>query len=135
MVLVNAIYFKGTWTYQFDPKHTFKAPFYLDEEKSVETDFMKIKKHFKYGNLDAYDATALELPYNNSDISMLIILPNKRNGLADLEAKLDQIDFADVSRNMYSQEVSVELPKFKIEFDINLNDPLKEVKKIFVGVF
>jgi serpin B len=127
MVLVNAIYFKGFWTYQFDPKATFKAPFYLNEQDTVEVDFMKIKKHFKYGSLQDLDATAIELPYKDSDISMLIILPNSKTGLSALEGKLNTIDLGEISNSLYSQEVNVEIPKFKIEFDIELNDPLKKV--------
>lgn len=127
MVLVNAIYFKGFWTYQFNPKDTFKAPFYLNERDTVEVDFMKVKKHFKYGPIENLDATAIELPYKDSDISMLIILPNTKTGLSALEGKLNTIDLADISSNLYSQEVNVEIPKFKIEFDIELNEPLQKV--------
>lgn len=128
MVLVNAIYFKGFWTYQFDPQATYNAPFYVSETNSVDVDFMRIKKHFKYGLIEKLDATALELPYKDSDISMMIILPNQRNGLAEVESKLHTIDLAEISSTLRSQEVNVELPKFKIEFDINLNEPLKKVK-------
>lgn len=128
MVLVNAIYFKGFWTYQFDPKDTFKAPFYLNDQDSVNVDFMKVKKHFKYGSLANLDATAIELPYKDSDISMLIILPNTRTGLSALEGKLNTIDLGEISNSLYSQEVNVEIPKFKIEFDIELNEPLQKVR-------
>lgn len=130
MVLVNAIYFKGFWQHQFDKQQTFKAPFFLNEHDSVDVDFMRIKKHFNYGVFDDLDATALELPYKDSDITMMIILPNKRGGLATLENKLGTINFSEMSNKMYSQEVNVEIPKFKIEFDIKLNEPLKKVKLV-----
>lgn len=133
MVLVNAIYFKGFWTYQFKPEDTFKAPFFLNEQDSVTTDFMKIKKHFKYGILSQLDATAIELPYKDSDISMLIILPNSRTGLSALEGKLNTINLGDISSKLYSQEVNVEIPKFKIEFDIKLNEPLKKVRNEMIS--
>jgi serpin B len=129
MVLVNAIYFKGMWTHQFDKKDTFKAPFYLNDQDSVTVDFMKVKKHFKYGALPDLDATAIEMPYNNSDISMLIILPNSRTGLSALEGKLNTIDLGEISNSLYKQEVNVEIPKFKIEFDIQLNEPLQKVNE------
>jgi serpin B len=129
MVLVNAIYFKGFWTYQFDPKATYRAPFFLNDKDSVDVDFMRVKKHFKYGVIENLDATAVELPYKDSDISMLIILPNDRNGLSALENKLSTVDLGEISSKMYSQEVNVELPKFKIEFDIELNEPLQKVAR------
>lgn len=135
MVLVNAIYFKGFWTYQFDPKATYRAPFFLNENDSVDVDFMRVKKHFKYGFVEKLDATALELPYKDSDISMLILLPNKRTGLAELEGKLTTVDLSEITSTMYSQEVNVEIPKFKIEFDIELNEPLRKVWGIFLFFF
>jgi serpin B len=127
MVLVNAIYFKGFWEHQFDKKQTFKAPFFLNDVDSVDVDFMRIKKHFNYGVFEELDATALELPYKDSDITMMIILPNKRGGLAALEKNLHKVDFSEMSNRMYSQEVNVEIPKFKIEFDIKLNEPLQKM--------
>lgn len=128
MVLVNAIYFKGTWTYEFDKTKTFKGPFYVNDQDTVDVDFMKIKKHFAYGQFPELSASAIELPYKGSDISMFIILPDSKTGLADLESKLHTIDIQELSKKMYKQEVNVELPKFKIEFDIELNEPLKKVR-------
>lgn len=127
MVLVNAIYFKGFWTYQFDPKNTFKGPFYLNDHDTVTVDYMKIKKNFKYGSIQSLDATAIELPYKDSDITMLIILPNSKTGLSALESKLKTVNFEDISKNLYSQEVNVELPKFKIETELDLKDTLSAV--------
>jgi serpin B len=124
MVLVNAIYFKGFWTYQFDPKNTFKGPFYLNDKDTVTVDFMKIKKNFKYGSVQNLDATAIELPYKDSDITMLIILPNSKTGLPALESKLKTANFDEISKGLYSQEVNVELPKFKIETELDLKDTL-----------
>lgn len=132
MVLVNAIYFKGTWKHQFDKEQTFKAPFFLNDVDSVDVDFMRIKKHFNYGVFEELDATALEMPYKDSDITMMIILPNKRTGLSALESKLGTIDFNELSKNMYDSEVNVEIPKFKIEFDIKLNEPLKKVSCLWM---
>ncbi|CRK96981.1 CLUMA_CG010343, isoform A [Clunio marinus] len=127
MVLVNAIYFKGFWEHQFKPSQTFKAPFYLNDQDTANVDFMKIKEHFKYGMFEDLDATAIDLPYKDSDISMLIILPNSRTGLPALEQKLNTIDLASLTQKMYKQEVRVELPKFKVEFEINLNEPLEKM--------
>lgn len=127
MVLVNAIYFKGLWANQFDPEDTFKAPFHLNDQETTQVDFMKIKEHFKYASLRDLAATAIQLPYNNSDISMLIILPNSPTGLSQLERKLTVESVGSIYERLESQEVNVEIPKFKIEFDMELNGPLTKV--------
>lgn len=127
MVLVNAIYFKGNWEHQFDAKRTAPGPFWTSESNSVDVDYMHIKEHFNYGNIQELDSTAIELKYAGSDISFLVILPNKRTGLSALEQSLKNYDLSNLSKNLYNQEVDVTLPKFKIEFKIELNDVLEQV--------
>lgn len=131
LVLVNAIYFKGNWAHQFDKQLTKKEPFWTSQDKSVDVDMMHIKDDFNYGIIEELDATALELPYNDSDISFLILLPNKRTGLKDLEAKLKNVNLADLTSNMYKSEVAVSLPKFRSEYEMEMTEPLKEVCSAF----
>lgn len=128
MVLVNAIYFKGNWKYQFEQERTIKTDFYTSETEKVSVDMMRMKKHFNYASLDDLDATALEMQYANSNFTFLILLPNTRTGLAALETKLKNYDLSQITAQMRSEEVDVSIPKFKVEFKINLNEVLKNVR-------
>lgn len=128
MVLVSVIYFKGLWTHQFSSNKTYRDRFFLNEQDFVVADFMSIKKRFKYKFLPDLEASAIELTYKDSDISMIIILPTSRTGLSLLEGKLNMVNFCDVSKTLQLQELIVKIPKFKIEFDITLNETLKKVK-------
>lgn len=127
VVLVNAIYFKGNWEYQFDKDSTTEGDFYISESETVPVDFMHIKKKFNYALLEDLDATALEMKYANSNFSFVIVLPNSRTGLSALESKLKNYDLAQITDTMHKQEVEVTIPKFKVEFEINLNEVLKKV--------
>lgn len=127
LVLVNAIYFKGNWADKFDPADTKKEPFYLNDQDKIDVDTMHIMKKYRYGENSDLDAKILELPYENREVSMVIVLPNQRNGLKALEAKLASTDITTIVQNLYSTQVSVALPKFRIESTIQLNDALKEV--------
>lgn len=133
LVLVNAIYFKGDWKHKFDKALTTKQPFYLNDEDKVDVDMMHITKNFRYGENEELDAKILELPYNNEDVSMLIVLPNQKNGIKELEKKLQSVDISELAQNIYSREVIVSLPKFKIESTIPLNDVLEEVRLILIN--
>ncbi|KAJ8985517.1 hypothetical protein NQ317_015062 [Molorchus minor] len=70
-----------------------------------------------------------KLPYVNNSISLIVILPNKRNGwgIDDLEEKLAETDLTKITENMYKPEVEVSLPKFKIEQTIDLKQSLTEL--------
>jgi len=127
MVLVNAIYFKGFWQHQFKKDRTAKAPFYTSETDTVDVDMMHVKEYFRYGEFPELDAKGIELPYKDSDMSMFIILPNKRTGLAKLETDLQGIDILGLSTKMYRSEVEVSIPKFKIEFELSLVNTLKKM--------
>ncbi|XP_058829013.1 serine protease inhibitor 42Dd-like isoform X2 [Topomyia yanbarensis] len=127
MVLVNAIHFKGTWAHQFNPDVTRPMPFWISATESVDVPMMNTKKHFKHGVFEDLGLAALELTYSDSDVSMLILLPNERDGLAKLEDNMASIDIPNMLTKMYSQEVELFLPKFKIEFDIDLKDTLEKL--------
>ncbi|XP_023302346.2 antichymotrypsin-2-like isoform X2 [Lucilia cuprina] len=127
LVLVNAIHFKGEWLYQFPERATREMDFYLDETNTVKVQMMHINERFNYGEFPELDATALEMRYKNSDLSMLIILPNSRTGLADLEEKLKNVSLPDLTKRMFNTKVIVDMPKFKAEFEVELNEALKNL--------
>ncbi|KAL5287307.1 SERPINI1.2 family protein [Megaselia abdita] len=127
LVLVNAIYFKGNWAKKFDKENTMKESFYFNENDSVQVDMMTQKSKFRFGVFEDLDATTLELPYADSNLSMLIVLPNQRTGLKDVGSKLKNKSIFEISQNMYETEVSVMFPKFKVDYAVELTEPLKKM--------
>ncbi|XP_044267033.1 serine protease inhibitor 3/4-like isoform X5 [Tribolium madens] len=127
LVLVNAIYFKGNWKNKFNKEDTKTEPFYLNDVDTVDVQMMHTKKKFNYKVDQALDAQILEMPYINEDLSMIIILPNQKNGIAELEKKLENYNLSEITQNMWNTEVNVALPKFKIEQTIDLEDSLTKL--------
>lgn len=128
VVLVNAIHFKGAWQTPFKAENNFKADFYLSISDSVKIDYMTTKNYFYYSPIPELNARLLEMNYANSNYSFVIILPNCIGGLPGLEATLNNYDLGNLIRErIFSEEIEVTIPKFKIEFDIKLNDVLKKV--------
>ena len=119
LVLTNAIYFKGDWASQFDAKRTRPAPFKLSADKSVQVPTMNQKGDFGY--FEDKDVQVLRLPYSGKDLSMLIYLPRKVDGLAALEKR----GFVTSAPKVRRREVIVAIPKFKLTSKFNLNAPLK----------
>ncbi|GBN65976.1 Serpin B8 [Araneus ventricosus] len=125
LVLLNAVYFKGTWETQFDPKKTKDGVFYNNglrlEAKNVP--MMKIETELPMASFP--DFKALELPYKGENVSMLILLPRKPDGLQALEESLTPEKLANVQERMHPSWMSISLPKFKLEFEKELSGPLK----------
>ncbi|XP_077283835.1 alaserpin-like [Arctopsyche grandis] len=128
LILINAIYFKGTWELKFDAAKTIKSEFSLSSSKAFEVDMMNKVDSFKYADLPQWDAQALEMQYEKRNVSMVIILPNQIDGLANLEknvmnSNLKQTVFDELLPN----ELSVSIPKFKIETTMKLNPILQKL--------
>lgn len=127
-VIVNAIYFKGKWQEPFSTYSTSKNTFWISKDESVKVDMMYGgDMRIKYGEFSELNATAIELPYENSDVSMMLIRPFEKDGLAELESKLSSLSILDLADRMTSRKVDVMMPKFKINFSTGLVGVLKEM--------
>jgi serpin B len=125
LVLTNAIYFKGDWLSQFKKEDTEKAPFYVTKEEQSEAEMMFQEGECKYAEADGIQI--LELPYQGEQLSMLVLLPGKRDGLKDLENKLTGKNLQAWQGKTKRQEVEIYLPKFKMTSEFSLGKVLAEM--------
>ncbi|CAH0699832.1 unnamed protein product [Spodoptera exigua] len=133
-VLVNAMYFKGKWKKPFSPEQTVDRDFYVSKDKTVQKPTMHIVADFKYGESAELDAKLIEMPYAGDESSLLIVLPNEVDGLNNLVKKLENPEvLPKAMEKMYTNEVVLDLPKFKIETTTDLADVLYKmnIKKLF----
>ncbi|KAM5304046.1 serpin B3 [Glossophaga mutica] len=122
LVLVNAIYFKGQWNEKFDPKLTKQGEFWLNKDTNKPVRMMAQRGRFSFAPLEDVPAKALEIPYKDKDLSMVLLLPNERDGLQQLEDKLTAEKLIEwtSSQNKSMRNVDLRLPRFKVEESYNL---------------
>ncbi|HPR83723.1 MAG TPA: serpin family protein [Pontiellaceae bacterium] len=114
LILVNAIYFKGDWLHAFEKAKTEDEPFWMTPEVSTNVPMMTMKpERFSYTETESFQC--LELPYQGEDVSMLIILPKEKDGLARIEDGLSSDALADWTGTFRKEEIEIHLPRFKIE--------------------
>jgi serpin B len=122
LVLTNAIYFKGKWADPFKKADTKNEPFHLSGGKDINAPMMNRVDKTWYR--ETADYQAVELPYEGGELSMIIILPKKADGLAAVEKtvtpKMLNKDMADFA----VEEVILSLPKFKTTSEFGLGDTL-----------
>lgn len=117
LVLLNAIYFKGTWKTQFEPEKTKNRPFYNNGgENSATVPMMNLNTKFPYLNDVNRRVKVLQLPYKGNDVSMLVVLPYERDGVARLKDDLSDPIITEFLDNLAETKVVVSLPKFKLEY-------------------
>ncbi|RZC40086.1 Serpin domain containing protein, partial [Asbolus verrucosus] len=119
VILINALYFKA---------ETMKRDFYKSAADVVQVDIMFfpsiLKRKFSYFDCGKLNAQFLELPFQGEDASMVVILPNEKEGLAVLE---NQIESVFTPREFCWRTVNISLPKFKIESRIHFKRILLNV--------
>jgi serpin B len=125
LVLTNAIYFKGNWARQFEEKRTKDAPFTLDDGQKIDVATMYQKAEFGYMETDTFQA--LELPYVDEELSMVILLPKKFDALDEFEKTLTPENLTQWLADIHKQEVVVFVPKFKMTSQFSLADVLKSM--------
>jgi serine protease inhibitor len=122
--LVNAIYFKASWTTQFDPRRTQAAGFRnqdgsLSTVRMMRADDMPVR--FRRGS----GYVAGELPYSRGAYAMTIVVPDEDVDLDDFVATLDVGTWDAIAAGMSEQKLMVHLPRFRMEHEAELNDALQ----------
>ncbi len=125
LVLTNAIYFKGTWASPFLKTATHDEDFHLAADKQVKVPMMHHKAHFGYAETDKLQV--LEMTYKGNDLSMVVLLPKKVDGLADLEKSLTTDNLNAWTSKLQKPEVVVALPKFQMTSEFQLNSVLSDM--------
>ncbi|VDN41418.1 unnamed protein product [Gongylonema pulchrum] len=103
MIIVSAIYFKGSWKKPFPERRTEKKPFYLSENEQTEVDTMHILDHFPY-NADE-NVQILILPYRGEHLSMCLLLPKEKYGLEEFENSLNGTRLLEMVAEAESRDV------------------------------
>ncbi|CAL1538704.1 unnamed protein product [Lymnaea stagnalis] len=126
LVLVNTIYFNGTWENQFSEEATVKGMFHRSDNTGVDADFMHQVGLFAYKEEAYMGADLVRLPFKGGDISFYILLPKSVSGLVKIEKGLssDSGVLDSLFDGMPMEDLLVKMPKFRLEASMKLNDPL-----------
>lgn len=132
LVLVNAIYFKGAWKEKFDASKTIQdAPFTLSDASTVPVQMMTKKANYRLVELKELQAHALEMPYQETRFSMILLLSDRaelHDSMVTAVNDPDRFNFASIPFEQHRpKKVFVKMPRFKIETAIDLSQTLQEM--------
>ena len=122
MYLINAIYFKGSWTYQFEESATKDQPFHNRDGSRPAVPLMNLTGAVPYASNET--VRLIDLPYGDSLFSMTVILPNDPSDLDKVVADLDATTWDQWTSGLTSTNLQVFLPRFKQTYEKPLNEVL-----------
>eukprot|EP00928_Gymnodinium_smaydae_P015845 TRINITY_DN15894_c0_g1_i1.p1 TRINITY_DN15894_c0_g1~~TRINITY_DN15894_c0_g1_i1.p1 ORF type:complete len:357 (-),score=60.10 TRINITY_DN15894_c0_g1_i1:178-1248(-) len=129
MVLINTVFFKGSWLDPFDSNRTQASSFKCFSGATPCQMMYKKDKRMNY--VKGEDSQVVQLPYSVDGLSAVIILPTKE-GAAALHACVEELT-SQKWKGLHSQlqnerqHVELRLPRFKVNFGSSLNDSLKSL--------
>jgi serine protease inhibitor len=127
MYLINAIYFKGNWRKSFDPEKTYSAPFVRNDASEVPVQMMDFGGTVSLPLYVAERCYVVDLAYGDSVYSMTLIVPREGYTVADVISQLDGQSWKQWLAGLEVQELLLQMPKFKMEYEQNLNRALQEL--------
>ena len=123
VILANAIYFKGKWVKPFDKSQTRPQVFHLPGGEE-QAPLMWQRGHFNYQEGAGFQA--VQLPYAGGRLQMCVFLPAANSNPAKLLADLNSATWRDkIQPQFMNREGALALPRFKLNYDVELNNPLK----------
>lgn len=123
LFLINAIYFKGQWQFEFKKENTKPDVFRLARGAQKEVPMMSRSGSYFY-HKDA-DFQAVMLPYGTGRVSMYVFLPDEQKGLDQFEKDLTPKNWDTWMTSFRLTPGDLMLPRFKIEWESELSDVLK----------
>lgn len=122
MYLIDAVYFKASWTYRFDTSATVDDFFTRADGSKIPCRMMSQRATYPF--LIAGDVRGIDLPYGDAGFSMTIILPPPGVDIDVFIANLTVDQWESWTGRLSSREVTLSMPKFRIEYAVKLNDAL-----------
>lgn len=138
LLLANTIYFRSQWKYVF--ADVANERFETSERLSKTVPMMRHTLELSAGELTLQDGTTkahfVELPYDDSNFSMVLVLPEQRHRLDELVRLMTAGDFSDMldylNRSYSVKRVHIKMPKFSIQTKISLVNVLLKVSKHYL---
>ncbi|UCC72892.1 MAG: serpin family protein [Gemmatimonadota bacterium] len=124
MYLINAVYFNGDWTIQFDAERTADRPFHLADGSVTQVPMMTYPGPLAVHHFSDADAEAIDLPYGGDAFAMTVVMPGAGGDIGALVQSLDSERWQEIVSGLAAARMNVLMPKFTLEYELEMSDVL-----------
>ncbi len=125
MYLINAIYYYGTWKFEFDENDNEPINFNFEDGTNAPVEGMRLESDLNYYQTESVKIA--ELPYGNDNYSMLLLLPAEGYTVNELVNEMDIETWNSWVNNLDEMDLNLHMPKFKFEYKTLLNKALSNM--------
>jgi serpin B len=125
MFIINAVYFKATWTHPFPENLTKAEPFFRKDGTDVPCQLMSQTGNFAYCDDDTLQA--ITLPLGNALFGMSIIFPAKNVDIDALISALEQNTWSGITDHLSPAYGNIFFPRFEFQYKAELKEALSKL--------
>lgn len=129
MIGANVVYFNSSWQTPFDPRDTKQLTFHLGGKQRLKVPMMFGELTVPHVSYVREGFSAIALPYSGGQYAMVVLVPDEagEEPLSRLERQLSDGQLQRVFQDMRPANLSVWLPRFKMEYTLALRDILQDM--------
>lgn len=120
MYLINTLYFESDWQIPYADYRVSDKEFQTTDKK-VTVPFMNSEETYLHGE----NADGILKSFQDDRYAFAAVLPKEGVGLEEYVAQMTGESFSALLASAGDETADCSLPKFKYEFSVGLNDPLK----------
>jgi serpin B len=125
LVLINAVYFKGAWTFPFAPSQTSDDVFYLPGGAQSQVPMMNKRDDLQCYSGEGVDAAVL--PYGLLSAQMELFLPAAGTSITEFLRKFNHETYLRWKQSFSNGSVTLRLPRVKLQYSVELKPPLQRL--------
>lgn len=125
MLLINALYFKGSWRENFSPEKTAERSFYKEDGTQLQVPFMNREFDYAY-YIKSDTAEGIKLYYQGGQ-SFVALRPADGKSIGDFVKSMEADTVTTLIEKGEGKKVNLFLPKFEVDADLSMEDALSEM--------
>jgi hypothetical protein len=124
--VTNAIHFKAVWQHKFKHQNTNAAPFHtLGGGGELQVQMMRQSSNLAHASFKTH--AAVSLPYKDSHLRMLILLPHDNSAEALFNVHASLVGLRGQYEQLSVKPVELALPRFEINAEFELSSVLQSL--------